>query len=145
MANDQRHWMRGKVFPVRGRRHPRPGARSLAPPGTWRPTVQWGCQGGRARHWSGGQDGVADFSEQPPQPLCRVEYASVIVGRMPAVLDQDLRRSEAWLGNHRGLLGAIRAVVASPPPQAHRCSHGRGEHLARPRRGARGRVLCRPP
>ncbi len=40
--------MRGKVFPVKGRHHPHPGARLPAPPGTWRPTVWWDCQGGSA-------------------------------------------------------------------------------------------------
>jgi hypothetical protein len=35
----------------------------------------------------------------------------------------------------------IRAVFADPPPQAHRHGHGWGEHLARPRHGAGGRVV----
>ncbi len=60
-------------------------------------------------------------------------------------MDQDLRRSEAWLGNHQCLVGVIRAVVAGPPPQAHRCGRGWEEHLARPGRGAGGRVVHQPP
>ena len=55
---------------------------------------------------------------------------------MLGVTDQDLRRSEAWLDKRLRLAGVIRAVVAGPPPQAHRRSRGRGGHLARPRRGA---------
>ncbi len=42
------------------------------------------------------------------------------------VTDQDLHRSEVWLSNHRRLAGMIRAVVAGPPPQAHRRGSGRG-------------------
>jgi hypothetical protein len=37
-----------------------------------------------------------------------------------------VRRSEAWLGNRQRLAGVIRAVVAGPPPQAHRRGRGRG-------------------
>jgi hypothetical protein len=33
-------------------------------------------------------------------PSCQVEYASVTAGRMLGDTDQDLRWSEAWLGNH---------------------------------------------
>jgi hypothetical protein len=64
---------------------------------------------------------------------------------MLGVSDQDLRRLEAWLGNHRRLAGVIRAVIAGPPPQAHCHGRGWGEHLARPRRGAMGRVVHQPP
>ncbi len=70
--------------------------------------------------------------------LCWAEYASVTAGRTPGATDQDMRRLEAWLGNRRRLAGVIRAVVAGPPPQAQRCSRGRGGHLARPQRGAGG-------
>ncbi len=66
---------------------------------------------------------------------------SVTAGRTPGVTDQDLRRSEAWLIKCRRLAGVIRAVVAGLLLQAHCCGHGRGEHLARPRRGAGGRVV----
>jgi hypothetical protein len=52
VADDQCRRMQGKVFPIRGRCCPRPGARLPAPPGTWRPTVRWGCQGGGTRQWS---------------------------------------------------------------------------------------------
>ncbi len=78
------------------------------------------------------------FAAWLPPPLCLAEYTSVTTGRTPGVTDQDLSKSEAWLGNHQCLAGMIRAVVAGPPPQAHRCGRGGGEHLARPQRGAGG-------
>ncbi len=78
---------------------------------------------------------------QPPLPSCLAEYASVTAGRTPGVTDQDLPQSEAWLGKHQHLAGVIRAVVAGPLRQAHCCSRGRGEHLARPWRGAGGHVV----
>jgi hypothetical protein len=56
-------------------------------------------------------------------------------------MDQDLRRSEAWLGKRRRLAGMIRAVVAGPPAKAHLHGRGRGEHLTRPWRGAGGHVV----
>jgi hypothetical protein len=136
MADDQRRRMRGKVFPIRGRSRPRTGARSQVPPGTWRPTVWWGRQGGRARQWSQGRGGGRGFTALPPPPSCLVEYASVTAGRTPGVTDQDLRWSEAWLGKRWRLAGMIRAVVASPPPKAHCRGRGRGEHLTRPLHGA---------
>jgi hypothetical protein len=34
---------------------------------------------------------------------CQAEYASVTAGRTPGVMNQDLRRSEAWLANRRAL------------------------------------------
>jgi hypothetical protein len=43
-------------------------------------------------------------------------------------MDQDLRRSEAWLGNCRRLAGVIRAVVAGLLPQAHHRSRGQLSH-----------------
>ncbi len=57
VANDQHHWMQGKVSPIRGRRHPHPGAHLPVPPGTWRPTVRWGPQGGSSgqRSWGRGR------------------------------------------------------------------------------------------
>jgi hypothetical protein len=118
MADDQRRRMQGKVLsspsggavvPIRGcacRRHPGPGG----PP----------C-GGVARGAAPGS-GVGDrgrgtgFAAQPPPPSCRAEYASVTTGWTLGVTDQDLRRSEAWLGNRGHLAGLIRAVVASLPP-----------------------------
>jgi hypothetical protein len=78
---------------------------------------------------------------RPPPQSCRAEYASVATGRAPGVTDQNLHRSEAWLGNIRHLAGMIRAVVAGPPPQAHHCGCGQGEHLARPWCGAGGCVV----
>ena len=74
-------------------------------------------------------------------PSCQVEYASVTAGRMLGDTDQDLRWSEAWLGNCRRLARMIMAVIAGLLPQAHHC-HGRGEHLARPRHAAGGRMVC---
>jgi hypothetical protein len=145
MADDQRHRMQGEVIPVQGHRRPRPGARLPAPPGTWRPTVRLGYQGAAPGIGVGGGGGGAGFAARPLPPLCWVEYASNTAGQTLGVTDQDLRRSEEWLGNHRCLTGVIRAVVASPLPQAHHCGRGWGEHLARPWRGAGGRVLCRPP
>jgi hypothetical protein len=141
MADDQRRRMRGEVFPIRGRRCPRPGARSPAPPRIWGPTVRWGGQGGGAGHQSRGRGRGHGFAAWPPPTSCLAEYASVTARRMPGVTDQDLRRSEALLGKHRRLADVIRAVVAGPPPKARRCSRGRGEHLARPWRGAGGRVV----
>jgi hypothetical protein len=70
-----------------------------------------------------------------------MEYASVNAGWMPGVTDQDLRRSEAWLSKRWRLAGVIRAVVAVPLPKAHCCGRGQGEHLARPWRGAGGRMV----
>ncbi len=140
MADDQRRRMRGEVFPIRGRRCPRPGARSPAPPGTRRPTVRWGRQGGGAGQRSRGRGRGRGFAARPPPPSCLAEYASVTAGRTPGVTDQHLRRSEAWLGKRRRLAGVIRAVVAGPPPKTHRRGRGRREHLARPWRGAGGRI-----
>jgi hypothetical protein len=140
MVDDQRLQMWGKVFPIRGRRRPRPGARSPAPPGTWRPTKRWGCQGGGAGQRSWGRGQGCEFAARPPPPSCLAKYASVTTGRTPGVTDQDLRRSEAWLGKRRRLAGVIRAVVAGLPPKAHCRGRGWGELLARPWRGAGGRV-----
>ncbi len=74
----------------------------------------------------GGGDGGMGFAVRPPLPSCRVKYASVVTSQTLGVTDQYLRLSEAWLGNRRCFVGVIRAVVAGPPPQAHRCSWGRG-------------------
>ncbi len=78
---------------------------------------------------------------RPPPTSCLAEYASITAGRTPEVTDQDLRQSEAWLGECRRLAGVIRAVIAGLPPKAHRRGRGRGEHLSRPWRGAGGRVV----
>jgi hypothetical protein len=135
MADDQRRRMRGKVFPIRGCRRPRPGVHLPAP---WQPTMQWGCQGGGAGQRSWGQGWGRGFAARPPLPSCLVEYASLTAGWMLGVMDQDLRWSEAWLGKRRHLTGMIRAVVARSQPKAHRCGRGQGEHLVRPWRGAGG-------
>jgi hypothetical protein len=141
MADDQCRRMRGEVFPIRGRRLPRPGARLPAPPRTWQPTVRWGRQEGDAGQRSWGRGQGRGFAARPLPTLCLAEYASITAGQTPGVMEQDLRRSEAWLGKCRQLAGVIRAVVAGPPPKAHRRSCGQGEHLARPWRGAGGRVV----
>ncbi len=128
---------RGAIIPVQWRarwRRPGPGG----PP----------C-GGVARgaalisRVEGGGAG-AGFAARLPPPSYRAEYASVTTGRTPGVTDHNLRWSEAWLGNRRHLPGVIRAVVAGPLPQAHCCGHGRGGHLARPRRGAGGCMVKQP-
>ncbi len=103
--------------------------------------MQWGCQGGGAEQRSWGQGWGRGFAARLPLPSCLAEYASITAGRTPGVTDQDLRRSEAWLGKRRRLPGVIRAVVAGLPPKAHRRGRGRGEHLARPWCGAGGRVV----
>ncbi len=141
MANDQRRWMRGKVFPIRGRHRPLPGARLPVPPGTWRPTVRWGRQGGGTGSGVGGGGEGAGFVARPPPPSCLAEYASVTAGQTPGVADQDLRRSEAWLSKCRCLAGVISAVIARPPPKAHHRGRSRGEHLARPCCGTGGCVV----
>jgi hypothetical protein len=141
MADDQHRWMWGKVFPIRGRRDPHPGACLPAPPGTWRPTVRWGRQGGGARQRSRGRGWGRGFAARPPPPSCMAKYASITAGRTPGVTDQDLHWSEAWLGKRRRLAGVIKAVVPGPLLKAHRRGLGRGEHLARPWHGARGHVV----
>jgi hypothetical protein len=128
----------GAVVPVRGhacRRRPGPGG----------PPCGGAARGAAPGSRVGDGGGGAGFAAQPPLPSCRAEYASVTAGRMPGVTDQNLRQSEAWLSNYRCLAGVIRAVLAPPPPQAHHHGCGRGGHLARPRRGAGGRMVQRPP
>ncbi len=137
--------------PDAGRSLPRPGARPPAPPGTLRPNVRWGRKGGgtgqlsRGRGQGQGQGWGRGFRCAAAATIVPGGSASVTAGRTPEVTDQDLRRSEAWLGNRRRLAGVIRAAVAGPLPQAHRRGRDRGEHLARPRHGAGGRVVQRPP
>jgi hypothetical protein len=129
---------RGTIVPVQGRarrRHPRPGGPPCG-------GVAKGAAPGSKVEGGGVGTGFAVWL---PPPLCRAEYASVTAGRMPGVTDQNLRRSEAWLGNRQCLAGMIRAVVASPPLQAHCPGCGLGEHLARPRCGDGGRFLRQPP
>jgi hypothetical protein len=139
MADDRHRQMRGKVFPIRGharRHHPGPCGRLCG-----------GIAKGEAPDSGvgGGGGGVgADFAARLPLPSCRVEYASITASQTPGVTDQDLRWSEAWLSNRWRLAGMIKAVIAGPPLQAHHRGRARGEHLARPRRGAGGRVVQRP-
>jgi hypothetical protein len=126
-------------------RLPRLGARSPAPPGTLRPDVRWVRQGGGTGQLIRGRGRGRGFRGAAAAAILPGGSASVTAGRTPGVTDQDLRRSEAWLGNRRRLAGVIRAAVAGLPPQAHRRGRGRGWHLARTRRGAGGRVVQRPP
>jgi hypothetical protein len=123
----------GAVVPVRWRaRRRRPGPCSS--------TCGGSAKGAAPSSGVGG--GGASFAARLPPPSCWAEYASVTAGRTPGDKDQDLHRSEAWLGKGRCLAGVIRAVLAGSPPQAHCRGRGRGEHLARPwhgaGRGARG-------
>ncbi len=105
---------RGAVVPVQGRaRRHRPG------PGG--PPCGGVARGVAPGSGFGDGEGGTGFA-----PSCQAENASVTAGRTPGVMDQDLRRSEAWLGNRRRLTGAIRAVVAGLLPQAHRRGRGQG-------------------
>ncbi len=132
----------GAVVPVQRRaRRRRPGPGGPPCGGVARGAAPGSGFGGRGGGGGGGGGGGMGFAARPPPQSCRAEYASVTAGRTPGVTDQDPRRSEAWLGNRRRLAGVIRAVVTGPPPQAHRRSRGRGGHLARPRRGAGGRMI----
>jgi hypothetical protein len=54
-----------------------------------------------------GEGGGAGFAAQLLPKSCRAEYASVTASRTPGVTDQDMRRSEAWLGNRQCLAGVI--------------------------------------
>jgi hypothetical protein len=126
VANDQCRRMQGKVFPVRGLRRPRRGRACRRRPGPGSPPCI-GVPRGLAPGSGVGDGGRGTgFAVRLPPPSCRSENTSVTASRTPGVMDQDLRRSEAWLGTRRRLAGAIRAVITSPPPQAHRHGHGRG-------------------
>jgi hypothetical protein len=59
----------------------------------------------------GGGGGGAGFAAQPPPPSCRAEYARITFGWTPDVMDQDLLRSEAWLGNRWHLAGMITGLL----------------------------------
>jgi hypothetical protein len=137
MADDQPCWMRGEVFPIQGR-----ACRRC--PGPCGPPCGGIAKGAAPGIGVGGGGWGVGFMARPPPPSCRAEYTSVTASQMPGVMEQDLHQSEAWLGNHQCLAGVIRAVVAGPPPQAHRRGCGWGGHLARPRRGAGGHVVQRP-
>ncbi len=126
---------------IRGHHRPCPGVCLPASPGTWQPTVRWGCQGGGAGQRSWGRGQGCRFAAWPPPPSCLAGDTSVTAGQTPGVTDQDLRRSEAWLGKCRRLASMIKAVIAGPPSKAHCHGRGRGEHLARPWRGAGGWVV----
>jgi hypothetical protein len=110
----------GAIVFVRGnacRRRPGPGG----------PPCGGVARGAAPGSGVGGGGGGAGFAARlPPPPSCRAENASVIAGLTPGVMDQDLRRSEAWLGNRRRLAGVIRAVVAGLPPQAQCRGRSRG-------------------
>ncbi len=110
-------------------------------PGTGGPPCGGVAKGAAPGSGVGGGGRGVGFAVRPPLPLCLAEYASVTAGQMPGDTDQDLHRSEALLGKCPCLSGVIRAVIAGPPLQAHHRGRGRGEHLARPRCGARGHVV----
>jgi hypothetical protein len=38
---------------------------------------------------------------------CQAEYACITAGRMPGVMNQGLRQSEAWLANRQPLVGMM--------------------------------------
>jgi hypothetical protein len=127
----------GAIVPIWGRTH-------WCRPGPGGPPCGGVARGAGPGSRVGGRGGDVSFGARLLPPSFRAKYASVTTGQKPRVTDQDLHRSEAWLGNHRHLMGIIRAVVAGPLPQAHHCSYGRGGHLARPWRGARGGMVQRP-
>jgi hypothetical protein len=132
MADDQRRRMRGKVFPIQGRFHPRPGARLLAPPGSWRPTVRWVCQGGSAGQQNQGRVRGRGF------------YSAAVAAIVSGGKHQRHRRLDAE-GHGSGPV-PVRGM-ARQPPAPRGCDKGchcrpppadpllcRGELLARPQR-----------
>jgi hypothetical protein len=144
MANDQRCQMWGKVFSVQGRHCPHPVACSPAPPGTWRPTVQWGRQGdgagqrSRVRGQGHGVCGAATAAIEPGgkrQHHRRLDTRSH--GPGPALVGGMAWQLPAPRGRDKG-------CHCWPATTAHHCTHGQGGHLARPRHGARGRMVQRP-
>jgi hypothetical protein len=145
MADDQCHRMQGKVFPVRGRRYLCPGEQLPAPPGPGGSPCGGVSKGLAPGSRVGGGGGEEGFAAWLPPPLFRVEYASVAAGRTPRVTDQDLRRSEAWLGNRWRLAGMTRAIIAGPLPQVHHCGRGQRDHLSRLPHGAGGHVVRQLP
>jgi hypothetical protein len=132
MANDQRCQMQGKGFSCPG-----------APLSLSRGTLAGAARDLVAHHVVGLPRGQRQAAELGARVGARVLRCGT--GQNKPVTDQDLRWSEAWLGNHWHLAGVIRAVVPGLPSQAYRCGPGRGEHLAGPQHGARGRVVCQPP
>jgi hypothetical protein len=99
------------MLPDAGHRCPCLGAPSPAPPGTWWPAARWGCWGAtvpgdRVGGRAGGK-GTGFALLLPLLMPCRVEYTCVTVGWTPGVTDQDLRRSEVWLGNRQRLASAM--------------------------------------
>jgi hypothetical protein len=87
-----------------------------APPRTLRSNMRWGCNTGGARQLSRGRGrgwGRGHrFRGAAAAAIVLGVIASVTAGWMLGVTDQDLRQSEAWLGNRRRLAGVIRAAVA---------------------------------
>ncbi len=88
----------GAVVPVRGHA-------CWCSPGPGGPLCGGVARGVAPGSKVGGRGGGAGVTAQPPPPSCWAEYVSVTTGRMPGDTDQDLRRSETWLGNHRRLAG----------------------------------------
>jgi hypothetical protein len=104
MANDRHHLMRVKVFPIRGRCCPHPGACMPVPPGTWRPTVWWGHQGGGAGQRSQGWGRERGF--------CSAAVAAIV----PGEIRQCHRRPDAE--SHRP--GPVPVGGMARQPQAPR-------------------------
>ncbi len=109
MANDQHHRMQGEVFPVRGRRRPRPGACSPVPLRTWWPTVRWGSQGGGAGQKSWGRGRGRGF--------CSAAAAAIV----PGGIRQRHRQPDA--GSHKPGPVPVRSMAQQPPPP---CGHDKG-------------------
>jgi hypothetical protein len=131
MADDQHRWMRNKVFPIRGRRRPCLGVCSPALPGTWRPTVRQGRQGcGSRQHSRGRGQGQGRGRERG---FCGADTAAIVQGRIRQ------RHHLPDAGSH----GPGPAPVGGMACQPSRLWPG--GHLARPQRGARGRMVKRPP
>jgi hypothetical protein len=106
VADDQRRQMRGKVSPVRGRRRPCLGVHLPAPPGTWQPTMRWGCLGGSTRQRSWGQGWGRRF--------CGVAAAAI----MPGGIRQRHRRPDS--GRHGPGPAPVRGMARQPPaPRGH--------------------------
>jgi hypothetical protein len=120
----------------------------LSPSGGMLAGTAWDLAAHRAVGLPRGQRRAAELRVGAGAWVCGAAAAAIMPGGIrkhhcrtdAGSPDQDLLRSEAWLGKRQRLVGVIRAVVTSPPPQAHCCSCGRGEHLPRPPRGAGGRV-----
>jgi hypothetical protein len=109
---DQRCQMLGAVVPIGGcARWHRLG--SGGPPG--RGVARGGgCQQAEL----GVAAGVRIFAARPPPLSCQADYARLITGRTPRVMDQDLHRLDVWLGNCQCLAGMMARLLL--PAHWHR-------------------------